>query len=100
MAHKALDLTFTDSPAFLTVWPNPARSTIQVQFDLPTDAASASLVIRDLAGRVVLTEPLGSHSMGQHTRMFNLAKLDSGSFEVSLEVGGSAIFSNSLIVIN
>ena len=88
MAHKALDLTFTDGSPALTVWPNPARSEVQVQFNLAKNEDVVFLIIRDVLGRQVGSRMLQDLSPGPHTHLFDLTGLTAGYYDLSVEGNG------------
>jgi hypothetical protein len=64
-------------------YPNPATDVIHVQYALKTPAVIA-MKVRDLSGREVLSENLGTQSIGSHEMDVNVSTLPAGSYLLEL----------------
>jgi len=78
-----------------SVYPNPATTQLTVNCANP-DGNPVQLVIRDIAGRVVLTQQLNP-AANQH--IVNIEALAQGTYTLSLNAGDTNLF-NQLVVIN
>ncbi|HEX2898083.1 MAG TPA: T9SS type A sorting domain-containing protein, partial [Bacteroidia bacterium] len=64
-------------------YPNPATEVIHVQFTLRQSSA-VNLKIRDLSGREMMTESLGTQSVGGHEADVNVSTLPAGTYLLEL----------------
>jgi hypothetical protein len=78
-----------------SVYPNPATTQLTVNY-ASADGIPVQLVIRDIAGRVVLTQQLNP-AANLHT--VNIEMLAQGTYTLSLNAGDTNLF-NQLVVIN
>lgn len=77
-------------------WPNPARVTATIRFDLPASAGEVSLSVFDAAGRKVRTLSHGAMAAGNHDFVWDLTddagrKLAPGVYIYRLEGAGETI---------
>ena len=79
----------------LQIYPNPLSSTATVKYDLMQDAATASLVITDMLGRVRSTYPI-STPHGEVS--IDITGLGSGVYFYTLIVDGNNIATKKMVV--
>ena len=79
----------------LQIYPNPLSSTATVKYDLMQDAATASLVITDMLGRVRSTYPI-STPHGEVS--IDITGLGSGVYLYTLIVDGNNIATKKMVV--
>jgi len=95
-ARTSLDnASFTNDPnvasepipsvAALTVevWPNPARETVSIRFELSASDA-VTLEVYDLLGRRVQRQDLGARPASRHVEPLNVSGLQAGTYVVRL----------------
>jgi hypothetical protein len=69
----------------MTVYPNPAINTVNLKYNFNSD--NASVVIRDLLGKVVYQQELGKQLFGEKYYSFDVSHLNSGLYMVELSLG-------------
>jgi hypothetical protein len=77
--------------------PNPANNSTTINYYLPQNAASASINISDINGKIIKSFSLPSNGNGQVTLQTN--NLSAGTYQYSLIVNGS-VLDNKKMVIN
>ena len=78
--------------------PNPARDLVQISYALRT-AASATLMVFDLAGRRIATVFRNEwHQAGPHRESIRTADWNPGCYFLRLEVGGASVARKILVV--
>jgi hypothetical protein len=82
--------------SFQTVYPNPAKDVVNVNYQL-TKAADVTIAIRDIAGRLVLQSNEGFVYEGAQKAALNLNGLNAGMYFVELNAGG-AVAQQKLII--
>lgn len=75
--------------------PNPAGSYTSFNYSIPFGTNQASIVVRDLTGRIVLEEPV---SVSENQLRLNLSGLNTGIFLYSLVLDGKPVITRKLIV--
>ncbi len=68
-------------------YPNPARTTATIEYDIP-ESMDVRLSVFDLLGRRVRVIVAGPNSVGRHSATFNARSLSSGVYFIVLEAGG------------
>lgn len=76
--------------AGVSAYPNPFTNTTDVNFELKADA-EVSIVVTDLAGRVVLNIPAANFAAGQNTVTLDGSAFGAGVYNCALTVGGSVV---------
>jgi hypothetical protein len=79
--------TLKENAASVRVYPNPAHNEMQLKVILPVKG-NVSLLVTDLAGKVVLREEKQAVPAGDHTFSFNIANLNSGMYLYQVSAGG------------
>jgi hypothetical protein len=74
----------------VTVYPNPAAETANVQMSLNGDE-NVVIVIRDLAGKTIQTINAGQLTVGAHNITMNLEGMAQGMYTVTISAGTSTI---------
>ncbi len=75
---ESIDETITSSKvpvvaeSKVNIWPQPAGSTLNIQFDLPVAADQVNLKVFDLSGQCVLTQQLDDLTQGPYTHQLPL----------------------------
>ncbi len=83
------------SPSF-SIFPNPtSNETVQIQYELPQEAASAQLSLYNIQGQLVQSIELNLMSNEQKIRLENLTK---GVYVANLKVDGRRLSSQKLVV--
>lgn len=80
-------------PPALTIYPNPANG--EASIGLPTDARDGVVEVRDLAGRLAVSEVSG----GRATVRLRFTSLDAGTYLVRLMLDGRVVAQAPLIVL-
>jgi len=70
----------------LKVYPNPAISSISIDYMLKSDE-TVQLNIVDVMGRIVYTEDLGTRYSGSHTKTLDCSHLPNGFYFVNMQIG-------------
>ena len=70
----------------IALYPNPAESQVNVGFTL-TAPEKVSIVVTDIAGRVVSTAEQGSMGAGNHEVSLDLPSLNAGMYFVNVNAG-------------
>lgn len=73
----------TPGPHKWSVFPNPAKELLRVQFHLK-EASEAKLMIRNAAGQLIKQRQINLAAAGQHQAEFGLAGLPAGLYQVQL----------------
>lgn len=81
------------TPSSLTIYPNPAND--EASIGLPADARNGVVEVRDLAGRLVVSEVSG----GRATVRLRFTSLDAGTYMVRLRLDGRVVAQAPLIVL-
>jgi hypothetical protein len=68
------------------VYPNPATSSISVDFALQSNEF-VQLNIVDVMGRVVYTENLGTRESGSYSQIVDCSNLPNGFYFVNMKIG-------------
>ncbi len=74
--------------------PNPANGETFIEYALPSNLPSASLVIYDLSGREMNTYPIS----GKGNIQFNTSNLESGTYIYAIVANGKSIAQQKMIV--
>ena len=93
MAHVKLDVAFSE-PEF-SVFPNPATDRVDIRWSQPKSGAT-QVDILDAAGRLVLSQALGSLPLGDQQVTLSVANLAPGAYEVRLMTEGQFVVQSSL----
>ena len=80
----------------MTIYPNPATSTTNVQFEL-LRTSKVELQVLDAIGRVVLTEDLGTQGIGPVRVEINTTDLSSGFYSLTLNSSEGSVTSHLLV---
>lgn len=75
--------------------PNPAFNSTSIEYQLPDGAENGELVVRNVAGQVILSESLATKTGSQSIDLNNLSP---GTYIYSLQVNGRVMFSKRMIV--
>lgn len=67
----------------IAVYPNPTSNVTNVHFDL-LNASEVSYEVRDLSGKVILNNKLGTLNSGKNSFSFNVSNFDSGLYFVTI----------------
>jgi len=70
--------------------PNPFTNATEISFNLKADAA-VSIVVTDLAGRVVMTIPTANYNAGAQKVSIDGAALNAGVYNYTLTVGNNVV---------
>lgn len=70
----------------LSLFPNPAKDILQVEYQLNTSSAVALEMI-DMTGRLVRKKQMANQAIGIHQERFNLEELPAGIYTLKLRVG-------------
>jgi hypothetical protein len=81
----------------LPPYPNPFNSTTIIAFDLPR-TSPVSIRVYDLSGRSIATLVDGYMKVGQHTTVWNAARIPSGLYTVKMNVPVFSVARNALLV--
>lgn len=87
-AISAAGVTPNASSQPVSITPNPVTSNSQLRFTL-AEPANVTLVVRDLLGREVLRNTLGTVTAGVHQIAIDGSKLTAGSYEYELVMGAN-----------
>jgi hypothetical protein len=79
---------FVPQNAGMGMYPNPASTEVNVRVEL-NNAGEGTLVVRDLMGRMVLTQNVAADAAGVRLINLDLNNLTNGTYTVSLEFGGA-----------
>ena len=93
MAHVKLDVAFSE-PEF-SVFPNPATDRVDIRWSQSKSGAT-QVDILDAAGRLVLSQALGSLPLGEQQVTLSVANLAPGAYEMRLMTEGQTMFQSSL----
>jgi hypothetical protein len=80
----------------LSVFPNPANGTLNFSYAFGNNAA-ASVVLRDLLGKVVLNQDLGKGLTGKQTYSLDISTLQSGTYFLELSTDGIKAVSTAVV---
>lgn len=75
--------------------PNPAFNAASIEYQLPDGVENGELVVRNVAGQVILSESLATKTGAQS---IDLNTLSPGTYIYSLQVGGRVLLSKRMIV--
>lgn len=81
----------------LSVYPNPAKDKISVDFKLAQESA-VTIQLTDLAGKVISSKVLGSKAAGTHSAVIETAAVSNGIYVLKLVTPGET--SSHKVVIN
>jgi hypothetical protein len=73
-----------------TAYPNPANDQFTVQYNLINDG-NVSLVVTDIAGKVVVNENYGNQTSGNYSKVLSADGLSNGVYFYTLNVDGQSI---------
>ena len=93
MAHVKLDVAFSE-PEF-SVFPNPATDRVDIRWSQPKSGAT-QVDILDAAGRLVLSQTLGSLPLGDQQVILSVSNLSPGTYQMRLTTDGQPMFQSSL----
>lgn len=79
----ATETELVESALSVEVWPNPARETASIRFELSASDA-VTLEVYDLLGRRVLRQDLGARPASLHVEPLNMSGLQAGTYVVRL----------------
>jgi len=79
----------------LKAWPNPASEVIRLEYELPADVKSASLIVYDSSGRKIKDFVIDSHS--DHIAL-NVNDLTAGTYLYNIEYDNLRSQSKKIIV--
>lgn len=74
----------------VSIYPNPASELTNINFSLKNNEV-VTVLVRDLAGKLVIKENLGTLSNGRQFIELNTAQLENGFYLVSLQAGEEQI---------
>lgn len=80
------DMLAKRSVEALVVYPNPAANTLKFDYEFKQNTV-ASLIIRDVTGRIVKTENFGRQVIGKETFSTNIANLPNGNYVAEFQTG-------------
>lgn len=78
----------TLSESDVTLYPNPAQSEINISFHESTDVEQATIMIYDIAGKLMLTSTM--NTVGENTKL-SVNELPSGLYNAIITVGNSSV---------
>ena len=81
--------------AFLSAYPNPFNTTLNVQFSLKNNA-KVQLNVMDLTGKVVATESMNKAS-GIHNESLDVSGLSNGLYIISITLDGKVLSSQRVV---
>ncbi|ASS50756.1 MAG: hypothetical protein A3D31_14465 [Candidatus Fluviicola riflensis] len=79
-----------ENVAGISASPNPFTNATEISFDLKADA-EVSIVVTDLAGRVVMTIPTANYNAGAQKVSIDGAALNAGVYNYTLTVGNNVV---------
>jgi hypothetical protein len=79
-----------ENVAGINAAPNPFTNATEISFDLKADA-EVSIVVTDLAGRVVMTIPTANYNAGAQKVSIDGASLNAGVYNYTLTVGNNVV---------
>ena len=81
---------------FHRAWPNPANEELYIGFTI-FETRNVEFLIQDLTGKIVISEAIGSLSMGKHAQLINVNSLELGTYYYSIKLDGSTTFTGKII---
>ena len=79
----------------LKAWPNPASEVIRLEYELPADVKSASLIVYDSSGRKIKNYMIDSHS--DYIAM-NVSDLAAGTYLYNIEYDNRRTSSKKIVI--
>jgi hypothetical protein len=78
------------------LYPNPASSKVQIEYELKAGTKSAELELYDILGQLVLTQHLASDA---HAADVNVSQLKPGTYMYSLRADQENLFNGKLVLV-
>lgn len=75
----------------VVVYPNPATDITNIRFDLANNANNVSMMVTDLAGKVIESRILGARPSGPCIQQVDVSSYSTGIYMVSLDIDGTKI---------
>lgn len=94
----SVDEINSDNLSFFQINPNPVSNVGRVNFTLKSDA-SVVYEVRDMNGRLVQWNRLGSFQAGQNNFQFDASNMAAGNYTMSLVIDGTNMFTKHMNVI-
>ena len=69
-----------------TLYPNPSASYVTLDLDL-VQRSRVKVVVRNVAGQIVMTSDLGTVSTGNHQHILDVNHMESGTYLVEVQAG-------------
>jgi len=88
----------SDNLSFFQINPNPVSNVGRVNFTLKSDA-SVVYEVRDMNGRLVQWNRMGSFPAGQNNFQFDASNMAAGNYTLSLVIDGQNMFTKHMNVI-
>ena len=85
----AVEITSVDvlqAQTHATLYPNPSSSTVVLDLNL-AQRSRVQVVIRNVAGQIVMTSDLGTVSSGNHQHVLDVDHMASGTYMVEVQTG-------------
>jgi len=86
----------TDLENGFMIYPNPANDRVTVAFETVT-AGKVEISVYNLSGKLVKSVDLGIRPEGRHDAVINVANLSSGTYVISLTIGGQRSSSKFIV---
>lgn len=86
---------YADTKIFSNAYPNPAKSMVSFDYDMPANTQSASVAIYNMMGQEVIRQDL---SIGGSRIDMNVSDLTDGVYFYSLIINNQVIKTNKLVV--
>jgi Secretion system C-terminal sorting domain len=76
--------------------PNPATGSTVINYSLPS-SEQVSIIVRDMTGRIVMTQDLGKQAPGAQRYEMNVSALSSGMYTYSLTAGETTLTKEMIV---
>src|SRR5690606_583035 len=82
----------------LSIYPNPASTHLNVKYDFGGGSAdAASILIKDLAGKVVYYKELGENTSGVQNHSLDISNLNAGLYLVELHADNQKVVNKFVV---
>jgi hypothetical protein len=85
--NASLALNELDHKVGMNIFPNPSNGNVNVTFNLQSQK-EVSIIVTDLAGKVALTNEMGTLNLGAHKVTLNTESLSNGVYMVNIIANG------------